>query len=405
MYQRTIIKRIETILKRGKSILLLGPRQTGKTTLLQTLPLDRYISLAKLANQVGYREDLSRLEREVEALASRLDHLPVIAIDEIQKIPLLTDAVQDLIDRGIAQFILTGSSARKLRRENKLNLLPGRVIPLHMDPLMLTEIPKEQQQLEELLLYGSLPEVMSEPDLHVREELLLAYVSVFLDEEIRQEAAVRNLTQFAHFLRLAALESGKPLNFEKISQDVGVSSTTIASHYQILEDCLIAERIEPLSQSKTRKRLMKTPKYLLYDMGIRRIASEIGKRLPGEVMGGLFEEFVGLEILRAMHQFTPRGKLKFWRDANGPEVDWVVEHEQRFLPIEVKYTNKPTLSHFRHLKLFLNEYPAQKGYVICRIPYRQRFSDTLEAVPWRDIPLIIEEFYSFRLNHRKSSQT
>lgn len=390
---RYLQQRIEKTLLRNKSILLLGPRQTGKTTLIHKLPLDRYISLANLEARLGYEQNLGRLGREIEALAAKCPHRPIIAIDEIQKVPILTDAIQDLIDRDIAQFILTGSSARKLRKTHTLNVLPGRVIPLHMDPLVIREIPKEKLLIENLLLYGSLPEIVQEDDAEIREENLQAYVSLFLDEEIRVEANVRNVGAFAQFLQLAAVESGNELNFEKISQDIGVSRNTISSHYQILEDCLVCERIEPLTGSKTRKRLVKTAKYLFFDMGIQRVSAKLGIRLTPEMMGRLFEQFVGLELLRFLRQFSFRGKLRFWRDTNGPEVDWVVEKSGEFLPIEVKWTDKPTISQAKHLNLFLSEYPSKKGYIVCRIPYRQKFSPQIDAVPWQEIPEILEAFF------------
>jgi uncharacterized protein len=389
---RKIQEKIEKTLNRGKSILLLGPRQTGKTTLIHKLKVDRYISLANLETRLGYEQDLGRLAREIESLRDKSSHRLTIAIDEIQKIPILTDAVQDLIDRDLAQFILTGSSARKLRKSHTLNLLPGRIIPLHMTPLLIEELPEEKKKLEDLLLYGSLPEIVLEDDLDIKEENLEAYVSLFLDEEIRVEAMVRNIGAYAQFLHLSAAESGNMLNFEKISQDIGVSRNTIASYYQILEDCLVGERIEPLSESKTRKRLFKTPKYLLFDVGIRRVSAKIGTKLSNEMMGHLFEEFVGLEVLRLIRTLSPRARLYYWRDANGPEVDFVVEKDGLFLPIEVKLTDKPILSHTKHLSVFMQEYPCKKGYIVCRIPYRQKFSSQIEAVPWQDLPQIVREF-------------
>ncbi len=392
---RYLEERIKKTLKRGKSILLLGPRQTGKTTLIRKLPLDRYISLANLEVRISYEQDLGRLAREVESLAAKCSHRPIIAIDEIQKIPILTDAVQDLIDREIAQFILTGSSARKLRKTHTLNLLPGRVIPLHMDPLTIREIPTDKLKIEDLLLYGSLPEIIQEGDPEIREENLQSYVSLFLDEEIRVEANVRNVGRFAQFLQLAATESGKELNFEKISQDIGVSRVTISSYYQILEDCLVCERIEPITASQTRKRLVKTAKYLLFDIGIQRVSANLCTRLSSEMMGCLFEQFVGLELLRFLRLFSIPGKLLFWRDTNGPEVDWVVEKPGEYLPIEVKWTDKPTTAHAKHLNLFLSEYPGKKGYIVCRVPYRQKISPQIEAVPWQEIPELMEEFFSF----------
>ncbi len=389
---RFIQQKIEKTLQRGKSILLLGPRQTGKTTLLHKLSLDRYISLANLETRIGYEQDLGRFAKEIEALAAKCPHRPIIAVDEIQKIPILTDAIQDLIDRDLALFILTGSSARKLRKTHTLNLLPGRVIPMHMDPLMIQELPVEKLEIENLLLFGSLPEIVLEDDSEIRQENLEAYVSLFLDEEIRVEAHIRNVGIFAQFLHLAAAESGKALNFEKISQDIGVARGTISSYYQILEDCLIGEKIEPISRSETRKRLVKTPKYLLFDLGVRRVSAKLGTKLSSEMMGNLFEEYIGLELLRMIRKLSPRAALRFWRDTNGPEVDWVVEKHGEFLPFEVKWTKKPTISQANHLHLFIKEYPAKKGYIVCRIPYRQKLSNQVDAIPWQELPVVLEEF-------------
>jgi predicted AAA+ superfamily ATPase len=148
---RLIEKNIPPILDRGKSILLLGARQTGKTTLMEQVTADRRISLANLGTRLRYEKEPAIFSQEIEQLAEKTkDRIPLIIIDEIQKIPILMDAIQDLIDRKIARFILTGSSARKLRKNKNLNMLPGRVIPLRLDPLSQIELPPEYQQLDTL---------------------------------------------------------------------------------------------------------------------------------------------------------------------------------------------------------------------------------------------------------------
>ena len=228
---RQIEKRFKTALDRRKSILLLGPRQTGKTTLVKSLHADLYINLARPATRQMYEKNPERLTREVEAMTSEL---PLVIIDEVQKVIPLLDAVQDLIDSQVAQFILTGSSARKLRREGGTNLLPGRVVVLRMDPLLISEMTTLSPTIEELLLYGSLPQIILEESAENREEDLFSYVTTYLEEEIRSEALVRNVGAFSNFLKLAALESGSISNFHKLSQDVGVSNPTISKYYQML---------------------------------------------------------------------------------------------------------------------------------------------------------------------------
>jgi len=139
---RDVVLSIRSALQRGKSILLLGPRQVGKTTLLEELPIDHIISLARPAIRQQYEQNIESFSQEIEAIAEEASSLPLIAIDEIQKVPELMDAVQDLIDRKIAQFVLTGSSARKLRQSKALNWLPGRIVHFYLDPLILNEVPK-----------------------------------------------------------------------------------------------------------------------------------------------------------------------------------------------------------------------------------------------------------------------
>jgi len=313
---------------------------------------------------------------------------PLVVLDEVQKIPVILDVVQDLIDNGKANFILTGSSARKLRRGIEINLLPGRIVAFHMDPFSLREFPAKD--LSERLLYGSLPGILAVEDMADRETDLEAYVTTYLEEEIRSEALVRNLGDFARFLELAVSESGGIINLRRLSQEIGVSHTTIGAYYQILEDCLIAERIEPLTQSKTRKKLTKSEKFLFFDLGVRRLAAREGTKLSRDTMGQLFEQFVGLELLRSAHTKGPGLKIRFWRDPDGPEVDWVIDADGAYTPLEVKWTENPSPADIRHLEVFLSEYkPAKKGYLVCRIPRKAVLSDRIIAIPWQSIGEII----------------
>ncbi len=385
---RQIEKRFKSALARKKSILLLGPRQTGKTTLVKSLNTNLYINLARPDTRQLYEKDPGRLTREVEAMTPEF---PLVIIDEIQKVIPLLDAVQDLIDSQVAQFVLTGSSARKLRREGEANLLPGRVIVLRLDPLLIDEISDFSPQIEDLLLYGSLPQIILEESNENREEDLFSYVTTYLEEEIRSEALVRNIGAFSNFLKLAALESGSITNFHKLSQDIGVSNPTISDYYQILVDCLVAEKIEALSQSHTRKKLIKSPKFLIYDLGVRRIAAGEGRDIPEKYMGDLFEQWVGLELLRLLRTIPQKSSLLFWRDQAGAEVDWIVERENQFIPVEVKWTQNPSSRDARHVHAFIQEYTnSSRGYVICRIPRAQKLTDTVTALPWNELSKVLQ---------------
>lgn len=307
-------------------------------------------------------------------------------IDEVQKVPALMDGVQYMIDNGLAQFILTGSSARKLRHNKNINLLPGRIIQLRLDPFTLEELPSPLPAIEDFLLYGSLPAIQLETDNAIREEELDSYVDLYLEDEVRAEALVRDIGAFENFLHLAAMESGHIVNFDKISQDIGVARTTISAYYQILEDCLIAERIEPYTKSRSRKKLTKSPKYLFFDLGLRRLAAQEQQTLPQKYLGSLFEQFIGLELIRWSRYQNIKTSVHFWRDSSGPEVDWVLNRNQSLLPIEVKWTDNPSLRDAKHLDLFLKEYPsATQAYVVCRVSQPQVLSENIEAISWKDL--------------------
>lgn len=355
------------------------------------MPADLSLSFIQPPLRLRYEKDLSQLIDEIEAL-KQSDVLPLVILDEVQKVPLIMDVVQDLIDRKRAKFILTGSSARKLRRSQHVNLLPGRVIAMRMPPCLYTEIAYLNPNLEDLLLDGSLPKIITLTSEAEKQEWLSSYVSIYLEEEVRSEALVRNLGHFARFLELAASESGRITNYTKLSQEIGVAHSTIAAFYQVLEDCLIIERFEPFIKTKTRRKLIKTNKFVFFDLGVRRLAAKEGRALPAEYMGHLFEQFTGLELLRYVRTHSLSISIRFWRDANGAEIDWLIETSAKLIPIEVKWTNTPKLSDAKHLQTFIEEYEeASKGYIVCRIPRRMKLSDTIYAIPWQDIYTLLEE--------------
>lgn len=380
---------IHKALRRGKSVLLLGARQTGKTTLISQVNSDLLVSFVRPDVRQRYEKDPAILAAELEVLERNHGRRRCLVIlDEIQKVPEILDVVQDLIDRKKADFILTGSSARKLRRGSHVNLLPGRVVALKMDPLTLAEA--SARDLKDRLLYGSLPGIVTTSERGAREKDLESYVTTYLEEEVRAEAIVRNLGSFARFLEYAASESGRVVNLRKLSQEIGVSHTTIGSYYEILEDCLIVERIEPLTKSKTRKKLTKSHKYVFFDLGVRRLAAREGTGLPREEFGRLFEQFIGLELLRCARLSDKKVQIKFWRDPDGPEVDWVLDEENHYTPVEVKWTDAPTKSDIKHLQVFLSEYGSgQTGYLICRSPRKLKLADNVIALPWQSIDKLI----------------
>lgn len=386
---RLLQSQIDAALARGKSILLFGPRQTGKTTLISRIPNSLSISFIQPQVRQKYEQNPAVLIGEIQVLAEKMQPaIPVVVIDEVQKVPEILDCVQDLIDRKQAQFILTGSSARKLRSGKKINLLPGRVVVFHLDPLLFAELSTAYKvSIEELLLYGSMPGIVGVVDKADKEQDLNSYVTSYLEEEIRAEAVVRNVGQFAKFLYLAASEAGNIINLTKLSQEIGVAHSTLISYYQILEDCLIIERIEPFTASKTRRRLIKSPKYLFFDLGVRRIAAREGNMLPAQYLGKMFEQWVGLELIKQARIVDPMIRINFWRDNNGPEVDYVIVNpDNSLIPIEVKLSKVPQINDAKHLQLFKTEYPNTKqAYIVCQCERKIKLADGIYALPWQEI--------------------
>lgn len=382
MIKRSLEKTILHHVQRGKSILLLGPRQVGKTTLLKKIKCDRYISLLSPGKRREYEKNPDQLKGEILALNL---NIPLIIIDEIQKVPILTDVIQELIDDKIAQFILTGSSARKLKKSKSVNLLPGRVISLRLDPLSSEEYSLES--IEDILFYGHLPGIILNNSKKDQELELKSYVDTYLEEEVRAEALVRDLGPFARFLELAGLEAGRIMSYSSVSQEIGVDSKTIRNYFEILFDCLVAERIDPITKSETRKKLVKSSRYLFFDMGVRRLSSDEGTRVTPERKGELFEQFIGIELIRILRHHFPTAKLKFWKDSDGPEIDWVVEIDKVFIPIEVKWKKTVSKKDAKHLNTFLTEYSnTHTALIVSRNEEKIQLDQNIKVIPWQKLP-------------------
>ena len=223
----------------------------------------------------------------------------------------------------------------------------GRAITFKLNPFDLTERQsftkhfKEIDTLKKILTYGDLPRIallLEENKTRLIENLLRSYIETFLEEEIRQETLIRNLGVFGNFLKIAAEMSGKILSFRELSQDIGVVHSTISSYYTMLHDCLVIEEIPSQVPLSTRRRLAKSSKYLFFDIGVRNAAAEMltSQAIDNVEWGNRFEQWVGLSLLRYFRSRNLNGKLFYWRDHNGPEVDWVVEWNNQWIPIEFR---------------------------------------------------------------------
>ena len=398
LYNRHVSKNLDQVLKNNKSILLLGPRQVGKSTLIREVLSKKHhfdsILLQNPALRIIYEKDPARLIQEYE-LANTAT---IIYIDEIQKVPALFDSIQYLIDEHHKKFILTGSSARKLRRSHA-NLLPGRLILQHLDPLMWGElgmtiknyipeiglpniITKDNNfSLNDCMVYGSLPEIVSIPTPQ-RKQLLHSYSTIYLEEEIRAEAMSRNLGLFSSFLQLAAYESGGNPNFTSLSNQTGISVITVKEYYQILLDTLIIHQLPPFIKN-TRKRIVKTPKYYFFDIGVKNAVADIPieENLTNIDRGSLFEHFVILEMFRRQN-LKGDFKLYYWRTQSGLEVDLIIETNNKIIPLEIKSGKNIGLKDLSGLNTFLDDHKLEKGYVITMDQKPYKLSDRITIIPW-----------------------
>lgn len=367
----------------GQSVVLLGPRQTGKSTLCEDvvaqLPPDSVLSyqLQNPSNLQQLESDPAVIQRQVEALGAERTY---VYIDEVQKLPQILDVMQYLIDTKRVVLLASGSSARKMRQQ-ATNWLPGRVHLEYLYPLTWSEsrLLTCPQELNTHLLWGFLPGMLTEQNLDNRKQSLVSYAALYLEEEIRREALVRNLPQFREFLQLAALESGTRPNFSKIAQQIGVSPPTIAEYYNILEDTLVLHRMPRFGAS--RNRVASHTKNYFFDLGVRNSAARIGhsEGIITLQRGVLFEHFV---VLEAIAQFSHRAKVSYWNDKKH-EVDLILEFDGRRIAVEIKATSKPQEKHCAGLDALRAEASIDASYVVCQIDRPQKFGDHL-AISWQE---------------------
>jgi predicted AAA+ superfamily ATPase len=408
LFGRWLTPRLRRVMARPYVHVLFGARQTGKSTLLRSLlpAVDLWIDLSDPGQRSRYLARPETFVEECLALVPRRKRTPIrVVVDEAQAVPAIFDGVQHLYDnnRGRFRFALSGSSARKLRTSHA-NLLPGRSMLHRLLPLTLAERPAPTSatsialptfgrirvvppfptaDLVDRLTVGELPGIATAQD-RDRAALLESYAFVYLEEELRREALIKDWATFARFLRLAALESGGIVNYAAISMAAGVSAPTVKSHYQLLEDMFVGFHVAAFSGS-SRKHVLSTPRFVFFDLGVRHAAAglSISRATVLANPGPIFEQWVGIELWKRL-QYLGKGRLSYLRTKAGSEVDWIVEHERTVVPIEVKWTDRPSAADARHLRAFLDDLGdrAPRGYVVCRCPRPLQIAPKVTAIPW-----------------------
>jgi predicted AAA+ superfamily ATPase len=378
MITRHLEKAIRLSLKSNKSVLLIGPRQTGKSTLIKKLKPDFEFNLAHEATFLNFVRDPQYLESVLSVRGTKA--IGLVFIDEVQRVASVLNTVQWLIDekKGFV-FALTGSSARKLKR-GRANLLPGRIHSYELGPITCAEL--ETHRDDELYLrFGSLPEVVTDPDVRQVKKLLRAYSMTYLNEEIKAEALTKNIEGFTRFLFCLAADSTKFLDLSKISRQTAVPRQTVGRFFEILEDTLIVKRLDSFARTE-KKRLVQHPRFFFFDNGV--LNSLLGNYTCSlDRKGFLFENLFFNQLSTHLSYSEHDYRLSTYRTEAGAEVDFVLELNDTLIAIEAKSANFSghEMGGFASLERYVAR-PIRK--VVVTLEPVSRAIDGVEVIYWQD---------------------
>jgi predicted AAA+ superfamily ATPase len=376
---------------RNEHFFLFGPRGTGKSTLLHTVFQASTTLFFDLLDP-ELEDEFARFPQSFRAkVLGAPPSITHIVVDEIQKVPKLLDVVHSLIEGSGKIFVLTGSSARKLKRGGA-NLLAGRAQVLELHPLSALEL-KDSFSLDECLAFGSLPKAVAAVSEQSRRRFLSAYALTYLKEEIQAEQIVRNLDPFRRFLEVAAQMAGKIINYASIAGDVGVDEKTVKSYYQILEDTLIGRFLEPYHTS-IRKRLSQKPKFYLFDTGVQRSLSR-SLTIPvvdgTSAYGELFEAFFINECFKLNHYREKDFSFSYLMTRDEVEIDLVVERPgASVLLFEIKSAKHVEEKHLASLRTLGAEFPDAERVCVARVATPESH-DGIIVLPWL---MALERYFS-----------
>ncbi len=379
MYNRILHLPLE-----GKSsIFLFGSRGTGKTSWLKAnLPDSLYFDLLDFSIYSSFSADPSRLESLIPS-----GYNDWIILDEVQRIPELLNEVHRLIENRGYRFILTGSSARGLRKKG-VNLLAGRALTYYMHPLTIQEL-GDDFNLVHALQFGLLPAAATHSD---PKKYLESYVQTYLREEVLQEGLTRNIGAFSRFLEVAGFSQGSVLNFSEIARELSLNRLMVADYFNILEDLLLSYRIDVFSKRAKRK-LVTHQKFFFFDVGVYKVLRPTGPLDTIAESDGAGLETLFLQSLKAINDYFDLGyKIYFWRTHSGTEVDFVIYGPRGIHAFEIKHAQKLTGKAFRGLSKFHEDYPESKLHLLY-LGKNKEFHGNITAIPFeqalRDLPELI----------------
>ena len=371
MYQERHIAAV--LASARKSVLLLGPRQTGKSTLIRRLAPDLEINLSDEETYLEFLRQPGLLKQVIGASRT-------VFVDEVQRIPSLLNTVQYILDRGDrVKFYLTGSSARKLRR-GKANLLPGRLFTYELGPLTCSEL-GEGFDAAAALQKGLLPGVYTEADRDTWTKLLRSYATTYLKEEVQAEALTRNLEGFSRFFDTICAGSGDFIDFTKFASRAAIERMTARRYFDVLVDTLLIRSVEPFTKS-TRRRTVQHPRYYVFDVGVLNGALR-NFEASGDRAGTLFEHLVLQLIVSEAASRDLDVRVSVYRTEAGAEVDFIVELGRDVFAIEVKYSRSVTRGDLRGLTSFREFYGRRHTPLVVYRGERALSIDGVEVLPIR----------------------
>lgn len=352
--------------------MILGPRGTGKTYWLRhTLPEAMYFDLLNTADYQAFLARPSLLDERIPDA-----YKDWVIIDEIQKIPELLNEVHRLIESRHIKFILTGSSARSLRKKG-VNLLAGRALTRHMYPLTISEL-GDQFSLKASLVYGNLPSIYTHEN---PSDYLASYIQTYLREEVLQEGLTRNLSLFTKFLEVASFSQGEVVNYTRIAQEAASNRHTVVNFFEILEDLLIGYRI-PTFKKRAKRNMISHPKFYYFDVGVYRALRPKGLLDSTAELEGAALETLFLQESMAINSYFSLGyDFYYWRTQSQLEVDFVLYGNNGFHAFEIKRKTNLNSSDFKGIKAFASDYPMAKCYVL----YGGKevyYNDNVEVIPF-----------------------
>lgn len=384
------IKRLlnfDRILKR-KSLFLLGPRQTGKTTHLKSsYPEALYIDLLDLDMQRDLNLKPSLLKEMIEAKKIKNS---LVIIDEIQKMPELLNEVHRLIEADkTIRFILTGSSARKIKKTNS-NLLGGRAASVSMHPLSLFELQNTGYLLSHYYQFGGIPSVVTSDN---PKKDLKDYIELYLTQEIQMEGLVRNLANFGRFLYFAATTNCEQINYTGLGNDAQIPSRTVQDYYQILEDTLIGYRLSPFVATK--RKPVSIDKFYFFDIGVANYLKNKIITIEGpDLFGKIFEHAVFCELKAYLSCYPDKDyEINYWRTQTKLEVDFILNNGKKIIAIEVKASKQPSLKKLNGLKAFKDEYPKAMAIVVCQA----KFDSIQDGITMMSMEGLVQKLWSHQL--------